>query len=90
MRIRGNSSVLDVDIRYYECIANVARDITKRVANELTPTFIVTEAIAYYQDREDYEVCKIIKDFYDNNPSFFLNTTRAEWFGTLNIVKKNK
>ena len=39
MRIRGNSNVLDVDIEYYKSIASVAKGATKRVANELTPTF---------------------------------------------------
>ena len=88
MRIRGNSNIKDIDIEYYKCVAVVAKDTSKRVANELTPNFIVSEAIAYFHDKEKYEVCKEIKDFYDNNPSFFIDITRAEWFGTMNVLKK--
>ena len=33
---------------------------------------------------------KDIKNFYDENPSFFINVSRAEWFGTTTLVKNRK
>jgi len=88
MRIRGNSNIGATDIEYYKSVASVAGDVSKRIANELTPTFIIDEAIAYFHDKEEYEMCHMIKSFYDNNPTFFLEVSRAEWFGTLNVLKK--
>lgn len=90
MRIRGKSNIEAEDILFYNCVASVARDISKRVADELTPTFIVDEAMLYFSDKEEYEVCQTIKKFYDENPSFFIDISRAEWFGTMNIKKNNK
>jgi len=88
MRIRGKSNIEAVDIEYYKCVATVAGDTSKRIANELTPTFIVYEAMAYYHDKEEYEVCHNIKKFYDENPTFFLKVSRVEWFGTMVTIKK--
>lgn len=88
MRIRGKSNIEPLDIEYYKCVATVASDISKRISNELTPTFIVDEAMAYFHDKEEYEICHLIKTFYESNPSFFLEVSRAEWFGTMRTIKK--
>lgn len=87
MRIKGKSNIEPIDIEYYKCVATVSGDISKRISNELTPTFIVDEAIAYFHDKEEYELCQQIKVFYDDNPTFFLKISRAEWFGTVTAVK---
>ena len=89
MRIKGKSNIEAADIEYYRCVADVAGDLSKRIANELTPSFIVEEAIAYFSDHDEYEICQRIKNFYDENPTFFLNISRAEWFGTIRRVKKS-
>ena len=65
MRVRGKSNIEAEDILFYNCVASVARDVSKRIADELTPTFIVDEAMSYFSDKEDYEVCQTIKKFYD-------------------------
>jgi len=88
MRIRGKSNIKKEDILFYNCVASVAKDISKRIANELTPTFIVDEAISYFQDKEEFEICQIIKKFYDDNPTFFIVVSRAEWFGTMRSIEK--
>jgi hypothetical protein len=88
MRIRGKSNIEPLDVEYYKCVATVAGDISKRRHNELTPTFIVDEAISYFHDKEEYEICHSIKKFYEENPDFFLEVSRAEWFGTLRTIKK--
>ncbi len=88
MRIKGKSNIEATDIEHYKCVADVAGDLSKRIANELTPTFIVEEAIAYFSDQDEYEVCQKIQNFYDENPSFFLKMSRAEWFGTMKRIKK--
>jgi len=80
MRIRGKSNIEAEDILFYNCVASVAMDASKRVANELTPTFIIHEAISYFSSIEQYEVCIVIKKFYDDNPQFFIETSREEWF----------
>jgi len=88
MRLRGKSNIEAEDILFYNCVASVARDVSKRIADELTPSFIVHEAMSYFSDREEFEICQIIKKFYDENPSFFIDVSRAEWFGTIIINKK--
>ncbi len=90
MRIKGKSDIEAEDVLFYNCVASVAMDSSKRVADELTPTFIVEEAIDYFSDREQYEVCRTIKEFYDQNPSYLIDISRAEWFGTCESIKKNK
>lgn len=90
MRIKGKSDIEAEDILFYNCVASVAMDSSKRIADELTPTFIVEEAINYFSDIEQYEVCRIIKEFYDSNPSFLVVISRAEWFGSCETIKKNK
>jgi hypothetical protein len=90
MRIRGKSDIEAEDILFYHCVASVAKDVSKRIADELTPTFIVEEAISYFSDREEYETCHMIKSFYDNNPAFFIDISRAEWFGTMSPIKKSQ
>ncbi len=56
MRIRGKSDIEAEDILFYNCVASVAKDTSKRIADELTPTFIVEEAMAYFSDREEFEI----------------------------------
>ncbi|MEK6829540.1 MAG: hypothetical protein AABY15_05460 [Nanoarchaeota archaeon] len=90
MRIRGKSDIEAQDILFYNCVASVAKDVSKRIADELTPTFIVQEAMNYFSDKEEYEVSQVIKKFYDENPSFFINVSRAEWFGTMRVIKKSE
>jgi hypothetical protein len=87
MRIKGKSNIEAEDILFYNCIASVAKDVGRRIADELTPTFIVDEAMSYFSDKEEYETSQTIKKFYDENPSFFIDISRAEWFGTANIKK---
>lgn len=87
MKIRGKANIEDKDVLYYKCVAAVASDISKRIADELTPTFIVHEAIDYFSSLEEYEVCKSIKNFFDSNPAFFIDISRAEWFGEMSILE---
>lgn len=89
MRIKGKSNIEAKDVLYYKCVAAVAGDISKRIADELTPTFIVEEAIDYFSSLEEYEICKLIKNFYDSNPSFFLDISRDEWFGESGVLEEN-
>lgn len=80
MKIRGKLNIETEDILFYNCVASVARDSTKRIADELTPSFIVEEAMEYFSHLEEFEICQIIKKFFDENPTFFIKTTRYEWF----------
>jgi hypothetical protein len=88
MRIKGKLNIEAEDILFYNSVASVAKDISKRVADELTPTFIIREAMDYFSDKEEYEICHLIKSYFENNPSFFIDITRAEWFGTLRTREK--
>ncbi len=80
MRIRGKSNIGAEDILYYNCVASVAMGDSKRIADELTPTFIIEEAVIYFSNKEEFETCHKIKVFYDCNPSFFMQISRNEWF----------
>jgi len=90
MRIRGKLDIKPEDILFYRSVASVSKDPSKRIADELTPSFIIEESIIYYSDIEEYEICQQIKSFYDKNPSFLLYISRAEWFGTIKTIKKEK
>lgn len=79
MEIRGKF-IKTEDILFYKCVASVAFDASKRISDEFTPTFIIEEALEYFSELEEYETCKIIKRFFVENPSFFITTTREEWF----------
>jgi len=80
MNLRDELNIGPENILFYNCVASVAMDISKRIANELTPSFIIHEAIEYFSEIEEYEICIKIKSFYENNPSFFIETTRCDWF----------
>lgn len=80
MEFSDNLNINSENILFYNSVASVAMDSSKRVANELTPSFIIHESIQYFSSKEEYETCMIIKNFYDNNPSFFVEITREEWF----------
>ncbi len=76
---------------HYNGVVKAAKDISKRIANELMPTFIVQESLMYFSDREEFEKCQIIKKFFEENPLFFIDISRVEWFGTSDsIIKKQK
>jgi len=91
MRIRGKLNIKPEDIMHYNGVVRAAKDISKRIANELMPTFIIEESIMYFSDREEYEKCSIIKKFFEENPMFFVDITRVEWFGVSDsIIKKQK
>jgi len=88
MRIRGKENIEAEDVLFYHCVASVAQGDSKRIADELTPTFIVEEALTYFSDLEEYEICQDIKTFYEDNPAFFMDISRAEWFGTMKQIQK--
>lgn len=88
MRIRGKVDIEVEDVLFYHCVASVAQDVSQRIADELTPTFIVEEALIYFSDLEEYEICQDIKKFYEENPTFFIDVSRAEWFGTIRQIEK--
>lgn len=80
MELGGELNINPENILFYNCVASVAMDISKRISDELTPSFIVHEAIQYFSDLEEYETCSVIKKFYENNPNFFMEVSREEWF----------
>lgn len=88
MRIRGKLNIKPEDEMFYNGVLRAAEDITKRIEGEKIPSFIVEEAILYFSDKEEYEICHKIKNFYEYNPAFFIDVTRASWFGTMRVREK--
>ena len=88
MRIRGKLNIKPEDVMYYNGLVKAARDITKRIANELIPSFIVQESLIYFSDKEEFEKCQLIKKFFEGNPLFFVDISRAEWFGTMRSIER--
>jgi hypothetical protein len=81
MRIRGKLYIEKLDVEMYKGIADLAQSKMKKIDEELIPSFIIEEAISYYNDLEKYELCQKIKGFFSINPSYTIKITRAEWFG---------
>lgn len=73
----------------YQGIYDLASDKMQKVDEELIPTFIVEEALAYFCDLEKYEMCHKIKVFFQTNPSFTVESSREEWYG-IDVPKKQK
>jgi hypothetical protein len=81
MKIRGKLHIESVDVQMYEGIADLANKKKKRIEEELIPTFIIEEALNYFSDLEQYEICQKIKIFFFKNSKYTINITRAEWYG---------
>jgi len=67
----------------YKGIADLAQRKIKKIDEELIPSFIIEEAMSYYKDLENYELCQKIKYFFSTNPKYTVKATRAEWFGVV-------
>lgn len=89
MKLKGKIHVEEVDIRMYHGIYDLANNKMKKLAEELIPTFIIEESLAYFCELEKYEVCQKIKLFFQSNPSFTVESSREEWYG-INLKKKQK
>lgn len=81
MRIRGKLYIEKLDEEMYKGVADLAQSKMKKIDEELIPSFIVEEAISYYNDLEKYELCQKIKSFFSINSNYTIKITRAEWFG---------
>lgn len=81
MKIRGKLNIENLDVQMYNGIADLAYKKKEKIEEELISTFIIEEAISYYCQMENYEVCQKIKVFFSKNSKYTIKTTRAEWFG---------
>lgn len=88
MRLKGNISTAKVDIMMYHGLYDLASNKIQKIDEELIPTFIIEEALMYFCELEKYEICHQIKQFFQNNPSFVIESTRLDWFGI--PARKNK
>lgn len=73
----------------YHGIHDLAISKIQKVDEELIPTFIIQEALDYFCELEKYEWCQNIKQFFQNNPTFTIQSSRAEWYG-IPTKKKHK
>ena len=81
MKIRGKLYIENLDVQMYNGIADLAFKKKEKIDEELIPSFIIEEALYYYSQQENYEVCQKIKIFFSKNSKYTINITRAEWFG---------
>lgn len=81
MKIRGKLHIENLDVQMYNGIADLAFNKKEKIDEELIPSFIIEEALYYYSQLENYEVCQKIKIFFSTNSKYTINITRAEWFG---------
>jgi hypothetical protein len=49
--------------------------------NQLIPSFLIAESLIYFEGKEQYEKCNVIKIFVDHNPSRIQTITRADFMG---------
>ena len=89
MKLKGKIHVEKVDILMYYGIYDLAANKMQKVDEELIPTFIIEEALVYFCDNEKYEMCQKIKEFFQTNPTFVIESSRENWFG-INLKKKQK
>lgn len=73
----------------YHGIADLAFGKIPKIKEELIPTFIIKEALQYYCELEKYEICQEIKLFFQSNPTYTVESSRADWYG-VNVKKKQK
>ena len=89
MNIKDKIHPEKVDILMYYGLRDLADNKKQKIAEELIPTFIIEEALMYFCDLEKYEICQIIKTFFQNNSTFMVKSSREDWFG-LNLRKNQK
>lgn len=89
MILRGDIFVEDLDILMYKGVYDIASGIITKIEEELIPSFIVEESLLFFEEKEEYEKCLEIKEFFDDNKEFLLDITREKWFG-LEEKDKNK
>ena len=81
MKLKEKENIEKIDIVMYNGLHAMANNKTKKLDEELIPTFIIDESLAYFCENEKYEKCQKIKVFFQNNPSCIVPSTRDEWFG---------
>lgn len=81
MKLKGNIPVEKVDIMMYQGIAALAESKIQKIDEELIPTFIIEEALNYFCELEKFESCQKIKVFFESNPTYIIQSSRAEWYG---------
>lgn len=81
MKIKGKLYIENLDIQMYKGIADLAENKIQKIDEELIPSFIIDEALAYFCKSESYEICQNIKVFFTTNLKYTIKTSRAEWFG---------
>ena len=89
MKIKGRENIEKVDVLLYNGIYNLADNKIKKIDEELIPTFIIEESLDYFCELEKYEICQKIKNFFKENSSYVITSSREEWYG-INVSKKQK
>lgn len=90
MKLKGKLNIEKLDVRMYQGIADLANNKMQKIDEELIPTFIVEEALIYYCDIEEYEICHKIKSFFTNHSKYTIQSSRAEWFGLTTTIKQKE
>lgn len=81
MKIKGRENIEKVDVLLYNGIYNLADNKIQKIDEELIPTFIIEESLDYFCELEKYEICQKIKNFFKENSSYVIVSTREEWYG---------
>lgn len=89
MELRGKEHIEKMDVLMYKGIYALANNEIQKVDEELIPTFIIEEALAYFSGQEKYEMCQSIQSFFMAHPTFTIKSSREEWFG-VDLPKKPK
>lgn len=88
MKLRGKEHIEKLDVMMYQGIYALSSNQIKKIDEELIPTFIIEEALVYFCDLEKYEICQSIKKFFQQHPTYVIESSREEWFAV--DVKKTQ
>jgi hypothetical protein len=81
MGVRGDMKMkerLGLNVFLYRSLHNMIQKESTDLA-KFVPNFIINESIKYFEKKEEYEKCKIIKDFFDDHPKRMLFMSKQDW-----------
>lgn len=75
--------ITDADLKMYHCLYEAVSN-TPYTLKKLIPTFLISETIFFFEKLEQYEKCKILKEFFDKHPNKRLSISRVRCLKQIN------
>lgn len=73
-----NIKVTEIDVKMYNLLYDAVLKAPYTLG-KVVPTFIINEAIYFFQCREEYEKCHVLKTFFDQHPERRVSFSRRDY-----------